>query len=317
MPGVAVSDAAAAARPTTTTTTIKPKKDSKWNQRQLRQMAAGGGAGIVAKTVVAPFERVKIVCQTGESVGMIQTTKSIFTNEGAIGFWRGNLAACVRVVPHKAILFGFSDVYKDLFRGMNSGGEGKLPVWGAFVAGSMSGFTASVLTYPLDLIRTRLSGHIGDKIKYNGIYNTFIVTLREEGFRALFRGIGPTLLGSIPYEGIKFGSYDVLKSLLPSDIDPKADYVGKMVCGGGAGMIATILTYPNDTVRRRLQMQGQGGAPIIYKNAVDCYIKLLKNEGWTVYYRGLLPTLVRAMPNMGVQFATYDVLKAFLVPGAK
>lgn len=48
---------------------------SKWNQRQLRQMAAGGGAGIVAKTVVAPFERVKIVCQTGESVGMIQTTK--------------------------------------------------------------------------------------------------------------------------------------------------------------------------------------------------------------------------------------------------
>lgn len=54
--------------------TTKPK-ESKWNQRQLRQMAAGGGAGIVAKTVVAPFERVKIVCQTGESVGMLQTTK--------------------------------------------------------------------------------------------------------------------------------------------------------------------------------------------------------------------------------------------------
>lgn len=44
------------------------------SQRQLRQMAAGGGAGIVAKTVVAPFERVKIVCQTGESVGMVETT---------------------------------------------------------------------------------------------------------------------------------------------------------------------------------------------------------------------------------------------------
>lgn len=44
------------------------------SRRQLLQMAAGGGAGIVAKTVVAPFERVKIVCQTGESVGMVETT---------------------------------------------------------------------------------------------------------------------------------------------------------------------------------------------------------------------------------------------------
>lgn len=52
-----------------------PTQQSKWNQRQVRQMAAGGSAGIVAKTVVAPFERVKIVCQTGESVGMVQTTK--------------------------------------------------------------------------------------------------------------------------------------------------------------------------------------------------------------------------------------------------
>ncbi|TYZ68526.1 hypothetical protein PybrP1_006432 [[Pythium] brassicae (nom. inval.)] len=302
---------------TATATATAAHTQSKWNQRQLRQMAAGGGAGIVAKTVVAPFERVKIVCQTGESVGMVQTTKSIFASEGVVGFWRGNLAACVRVVPHKAILFGFSDVYKDAFRAMAAGGEGQLPVWGAFVAGSLSGFTASVLTYPLDLVRTRLSGHIGDRVKYSGITNTLVVTLREEGFRALFRGIGPTLFGSIPYEGLKFGSYDLLKALLPEDIDPKADYVGKMVCGGGAGMIATILTYPNDTVRRRLQMQGQGGAPVLYASAVDCYVKLYRHEGWGVYYRGLLPTLVRAMPNMGVQFATYDVLKAFLAPGGK
>ncbi|KAJ0400957.1 hypothetical protein ATCC90586_007618 [Pythium insidiosum] len=294
-------------------------QESKWNQKQLRLMVAGGGAGVVSKTVVAPFERVKIVCQTGESVGMVQTTRTILANEGVIGFWRGNLAACVRIVPHKAVLFGFSDVYKDLFRQLDkeaaaTGAKGALPSWGAFAAGSMSGFTASILTYPLDLVRTRLSGNIGQNIRYNGIINTFVVTLREEGFRALFRGIGPTLAGSIPYEGIKFGSYDLLRQLLPQDVDPKADFAGKMICGGGAGMIATILTYPNDTVRRRLQMQGSGGAPRIYKNAWDCYVKLWQHEGVTVYYRGLLPTLVRAMPNMGIQFATYDALKHLLVP---
>ncbi|DBA02270.1 TPA: hypothetical protein N0F65_007680 [Lagenidium giganteum] len=288
-----------------------PTKSTHQQQKQLRLMVAGGGAGVVAKTVVAPFERVKIVCQTGESVGMIQTTRAILMTEGVLGFWRGNMAACVRVVPHKAVLFGFSDVYKDGMRALSPSGE--LPAWGAFAAGSLSGFTASVLTYPLDLVRTRLSGAIGTNVKCNGIVNTFRLTLQEEGFRALFRGIGPTLAGSIPYEGIKFGSYDVLKTLLPEDIDPKADFVGKIVCGGGAGMIATILTYPNDTVRRRLQMQGSGGAPRIYKNAWDCYVKLARNEGFEAYYRGLLPTLVRAIPNMGIQFATYELLKGFLL----
>ncbi|TMW61114.1 hypothetical protein Poli38472_013577 [Pythium oligandrum] len=293
------------------------RTESKWNQKQMRLMLAGGSAGAFAKTVVAPFERVKIVCQTGESVGMIQTTKTIFADEGVIGFWRGNLAACVRIIPHKAILFGCSDLYKETFRQMDNqyaGPKGSMPSWGAFVSGSMSGFTASILTYPLDLVRTRVSGNIGQNIRYKGIVNTLVVTVKEEGFRALFRGMGPTLLGSIPYEGIKFGSYDILKRMLPQDIDPRADFAGKLICGGGAGMIATILTYPNDTVRRRLQMQGSGGAPRIYKNAWDCYVKLWKHEGFVVYYRGLLPTLVRAMPNMGVQFAMYDVFKKLFVP---
>jgi hypothetical protein len=51
------------------------KQYSRWNKKQLKLMLAGGAAGVVSKTVVAPFERVKIVCQTGESVGMITTTK--------------------------------------------------------------------------------------------------------------------------------------------------------------------------------------------------------------------------------------------------
>jgi solute carrier family 25 phosphate transporter 23/24/25/41 len=225
------------------------------------------------------------------------------------------MAACVRILPHKAILFGCSDLYKDLFTKLDIAGSNsrKLPQWFAFAAGSMSGFTASILTYPLDFIRTRVSGHIGKNQKYNGIWNTFRLTVREEGYRALFRGIGPTLAGSIPYEGIKFGSYDLLKKMLPEDIDPKANFLGKLVCGGGAGMIATILTYPNDTVRRRLQMQGEGGAPRIYKNAWDCYVKLGKHEGMSVYYRGLTPTLVRAIPNMGIQFACYEKFKEILV----
>ncbi|CAI5744695.1 unnamed protein product [Peronospora destructor] len=276
---------------TATVSTHAPK----WDARQLKQMAAGGGAGIVAKSVIAPFERVKIVCQTGESVG---TIRSFWTSEGVLG---GNMAACVRVVPHKGVLFAFSDFYKDVFC--------ISPFWRSFIAGSLR---HQLPTYPLDLIRTRVSGQIGDKLMYTGIVHTFMRTLKEEGARALFRGIGPTLFGALPYEGIKFGSYDVLKGLLLDDNDPEVNFVLKILCGGGAGVMATVFTYPNDTVRRRLQMQGAGGTTRQYQNAWDCYVTLAKNEGWTVYYRGLTPTLVRAVPNMGVQFAIHDVLKSFI-----
>lgn len=283
------------------------------SRRQALQMAAGGAAGIVAKTVVAPFERVKIVCQTGEShAGMVRTTAAIWRLEGVRGFWRGNAAACARVVPHKAVLFGCSDLYKDAFRSLDAREPGRLPPWGAFAAGSLAGVTASLLTYPLDLVRTRVSGYIGRDAPYSGITSTFLRTFREEGFRALFRGVGPTLVGAIPYEGIKFGSYDLLTQLLPRDIDPKADFAGKIMCGGGAGMLATIFTYPNDTVRRRLQMQGSGGTPRIYRNAIHCYVTLAQREGFVAFYRGLTPTLVRAVPNMGVQFATYELFKSWL-----
>ncbi|KAI9922609.1 hypothetical protein PsorP6_000406 [Peronosclerospora sorghi] len=66
------------------------------------------------------------------------------------------------------------------------------------------------IAYPLDLIGTRVSVQIGDNVVYTGIISTFTRMLKEEGQRALFHGIGPTLFGALPYEGIKFESYDLL-----------------------------------------------------------------------------------------------------------
>ncbi|KAI9913966.1 hypothetical protein PsorP6_006050 [Peronosclerospora sorghi] len=121
---------------------------------------------------------------------MAQTVRIICTSEGLVVFWHGNLAVCVRVLPYKSVLFAFPDLLLG--------------------SGSLAGFTASTVTYPLDLIGMRVSGQIGDNLVYTGIISTFTRTLKEEGQRALFRGIGPTLFGALPYEGVKIGSYGLL-----------------------------------------------------------------------------------------------------------
>eukprot|EP00470_Lotharella_oceanica_P007670 CAMPEP_0170181798 /NCGR_PEP_ID=MMETSP0040_2-20121228/26033_1 /TAXON_ID=641309 /ORGANISM="Lotharella oceanica, Strain CCMP622" /LENGTH=95 /DNA_ID=CAMNT_0010426975 /DNA_START=44 /DNA_END=328 /DNA_ORIENTATION=+ len=83
-------------------------------------------------------------------------------------------------------------------------------------------------------------------------------TVGKEGILGLYKGIGPTLAGALPYEGLKFGSYDALTRYMPRNEEGNLTVVGKLFCGGMAGSIAGFSMYPNDTVRRLLQMQEKG-----------------------------------------------------------
>lgn len=79
----------------------------------------------------------------------------------------------------------------------------------SFVAGSLAGVLSTSLTYPLDLARARMA--VTHKEQYHTITEVFKKTVREEGAFALYRGYLPTILGSIPYAGFSFFTYETLK----------------------------------------------------------------------------------------------------------
>ena len=88
---------------------------------------------------------------------------------------------------------------------------------------------------------------------YGGIIETVVLTVKDEGLLALYRGATPTMLGAIPYEGIKFGTVGVLERWFPLEPNedgslPKPTPLRKMLFGGVGGAMAGLLTYPNDTV---------------------------------------------------------------------
>jgi len=276
-----------------------------------RMMIAGGGAGAITKTAVAPFERIKILCQVGESRGLVETFTAVVKSEGVLGLWRGNFANVVRIIPNKGVLFMCSDAYKGLLR---SPGEKTLSPWKSVVSGSLSGATAVLATYPLDLVRGRVAGKLGES-KYRGILSTIRLTLKHEGFFALYRGVGPTLAGSFPYEGIKFGVYDTLK-IYAKDEAGQVSQMGKLVCGAMAGTTASIVMFPNDTIRRIMQMQGIDGK-LRYKNSWDCYRQVVATRGIAGLYRGMAANLVRVAPNNALMFGSWEFLKALLLPEMK
>jgi hypothetical protein len=101
-------------------------------ERQVRdtlyQLAAGGAAGAVARTFVAPVDRVKILMQTQhvnagaqpKYFSLVQSIKTIVKDEGVAKLWRGNGVNCIRVVPYSGFQFASYDKIKSLF--LSSGG---------------------------------------------------------------------------------------------------------------------------------------------------------------------------------------------------
>ncbi len=319
--------------------TEKSPKMISESQRRMEGMLAGSFAGGFAKTATAPFDRVKILCQAGRAPNPWHAAKTVMHEEGWRGFFKGNLANVLRIVPNRGVLFMCSDFFKDLMRGheaVTAARRANLPpphLTGLqyVCAGSLSGAVTVLATYPLDLVRGRLAASIGTNTRYHGIVQTFTTTLKEEGFRALYRGMGPSLVGAFPYEGIRFGVYDYLKHHYVGHDSP---WYTTIVLGALAGVTTATVLFPNDTVRRRMQVQyktlkptatgaaattgaaasassgGASGEMPHYKHGLDCYRQLYRKYGISVFYRGLTANLLRAAPSTALQFGSFEFIKA-------
>ena len=280
----------------------------------------------IMQTATNPLERIKMLSQTGEhglqSSGKQPSVMAMYRNiiqkEGIIGLWAGNGANLLRVFPAKAVVFSTNDMYKSMLCRLTGSekASGTLSFW----AGGMAGMTATAVTYPLDFARGRISGKLakgqsaagGRPAKdYSGILKTIVLTVKDEGALALFKGITPTILGAMPYEGIKFGTVGLLEQFFPPKPDQAASYyvTRKMIMGGLGGVMAGLITYPNDTVRRLLQLQGSRGTESAFTGYWDCVRKTYKDHGITRFYRGIGINTIRMMPNVAIQFASYELLK--------
>jgi len=273
----------------------------------------GGIAGAVAKTTVAPLERLRLLKQTGGSVGStMDTFHSITGKEGVLGLWRGNLINVLRIIPSRGVLFASNDLYKGLFKDRFPATDDpdRTPFWMLFSSGGLAGMTAIFATYPLDVARTRIAGRIvteGPAWSPKAASMTLCLAdmLKHEGLRSWYRGIGPTLLGALPYEGIKFSVFGYLtKNVLNS-----GSAVDKLLSGAAAGCAAGFVMFPNDTVRKLLQMRQpiDGDAP--YTSAWNCWKRTFLSSGVKRLYRGLTPYILRIGPSSAIQFYVYESLK--------
>jgi len=274
--------------------------------------ALGGVSGAVAKTMTAPIERVKLLIQTQDAnpkirsgevpryTGIGNCFSRVHSEQGFAAFWRGNFTNCIRYFPTQAFNLSFKDAIKKMFPKYSP----KENFWGFFGVNMASGGLAAAgslcIVYPLDYARTRLASDVGGGAKtFDGLGDCLKKTATGPGgFFALYSGFGVSLMGIIPYRGFQLGAFDTICGVNPYKNDP--GLLGAVTTFGAAQVAITAgasISYPFDTVRRRLQMQAE--KPVeehLYKGTADCLRKIAAEEGVAKgLYKGFIANTLRSV----------------------
>jgi solute carrier family 25 (adenine nucleotide translocator) protein 4/5/6/31 len=275
----------------------------------LIDFAAGGISGAVSKTITAPIERVKLIIQTQDAnpkivsgevpryTGIVNCFSRVRSEQGMGAFWRGNFTNCIRYFPTQAFNLAFKDSIKASFPKYSP----KTDFWPFFgvnlAAGGLAGAGSLCFVYPLDYARTRLASDVGSgKKTFNGLGDCLMKTARgPKGVMSLYNGFGISVAGIIPYRGTQFGLNDTLKGINPWD--KEMSFVGiasKWACAQFSVIMSGFVTYPFDTVRRRLQMESEKEMKDrMYKGAANCFSKILKEEGSAALFKGAGANVLR------------------------
>jgi len=173
--------------------------------------------------------------------------------EGLGAFWRGNLANVIRYFPTQALNFAFKDTFKKWFNPFNA----KTNPWKSFAgnlaSGGAAGASSLMFVYPLDFARTRLAADLGkgDTREFKGLGDCLTKIVKSDGITGLYQGFVISVFGIIVYRAFFFGCYDTAKQMGLN----KQNIVIKFFVAQAVTASAGILSYPLDTVRRRLMMK--------------------------------------------------------------
>jgi solute carrier family 25 citrate transporter 1 len=176
--------------------------------------------------------------------------------------------------------------------------------WLAMSAGCIAGGVEATAVWPMEYIKTQLqlqSKVKGAKLPYTGMISGLTYTVKTTGVVSLYRGLAPTLLGSIPKAGIRFGLNSVIKDKL-RDEKGNLTVAKNFLAGLGAGVSeALIIVAPVETVKTKcieLNMPFVAG-----------FKHILKTEGIGGVYQGAFATALKQGSNQGLRFMWFNEYK--------
>ncbi|XP_017774582.1 PREDICTED: mitochondrial uncoupling protein 4-like [Nicrophorus vespilloides] len=198
--------------------------------------------------------------------------------------------------------------------------------WGAYTLTVGSAWMAEMITYPFDLIKTRLQlqGEFVNKVDlkmfkepYRGTYDTFKGVIKEEGFFSLYKGMQWQLARHFLYSGPRMAGYDYLKLwVFPPNEAYMTTFMSNSISGMTAGFAASFLGNPADVAKVYAQMEGK--RELLHMRSrtsvlLGAFRTLYATSGPMGFWKGCFPNAFRAsLINLG-DLACYDLSKDYIL----
>jgi solute carrier family 25 carnitine/acylcarnitine transporter 20/29 len=277
--------------------------DKKDPLRIAKDVFAGTMGGVAQVLVGQPFDTAKVRLQSdalGKYTGMLDVSKTLVQHEGLSAFYKGTMAPLMGVGVCVSIQFAVNEYMKRMVF-QNKEDLSSLQYW---TAGTAAGFANSVVASPIEHIRSRLqmqvSGNMGSVQLIREIY-------QKAGLRGIMRGYIPTLMRGLG-TGIYFMTFEklVAHDMRTHSLQRK-EIPGWRMClyGGLAGNCMWAASYPIDFVKTKLQTDSLDTPK--YRGMKDVVVAVYKARGIAGFFKGFVPTMLRAAPANAATFYAFEL----------
>jgi len=284
----------------------------------FKDITSGTVGGIAQVVAGHPLDTVKVRLQTQVTVpgqpaqygGMIDCFKKTFAHEGVRGLYKGAMSPLAGAMAHNAGLFFFYGQSKLLVSSHYGRTVETMSLFNLWQAGAMTGFCVNFIEAPIDVLKCKLQAQIG-KGQYAGVWDCAKKLYAQRGMVAIYQGLGATTMRNVPC----FASYFTGNEFVKRYLTPKGEkptLLTTFLAGGGAGFSFWGLWYPLDIIKTRMQTDATMPADRKYKNIADCVMKIMRNEGGRAFFKGYVPSLIRAIPVNASIFWAVTVTKRLI-----
>lgn len=280
------------------------------NDIQVYKDLFGGTIGGIAQVLVGqPFDTVKVRLQSaseGTYTGAGDVIRKLLANEGTKGFYKGTLTPLVGVGACVSVQFSVNELMKRYYDD-KLGGQ-PLGLLNFFNCGAVAGFANGFLASPIEHIRIRLQTQVAVDGVFHGPIGCAQSIYKSCGLQGIFKGLGPTLFRESFGLGIYFATYEALISeeLKKTPGLVRSDIPGWKLCifGGLSGYTLWAGIYPVDVIKSKLQTDSLSSP--LYKNSMSVVRDIWSKNRLRGFYKGFLPTILRAAPANGATFAAFE-----------
>ncbi|OIT37909.1 PREDICTED: mitochondrial arginine transporter BAC2 [Nicotiana attenuata] len=284
-----------------------------------KEFVAGGFGGIAGIVSGYPLDTVRVRQQNSTQKGSAFTIlRHVAATEGPLALYRGMAAPLASVTFQNAMVF---QIYAVLSRAFDRNVPASDPpsYKGVALGGFGTGAIQSLMLTPVELVKIRLQlqrRSIPDNnnqiTSYRGPTDVARSIFKQEGWKGIYRGLTITVLRDAPAHGLYFWTYEYVREQLHPGCrkNGQESFRTMLIAGGLAGVASWISCYPVDVIKTRLQAQSQS-TPSRYSGIVDCFRRSVKQEGYSVLWRGLGTAVARAFVVNGAIFTAYETALRF------